>query len=65
MENGFQGLDGQTMPEISHEFVQQLSHRYIELYEQLTGQTFVPADTSDIMNRIDKNVSAALEELLG
>ncbi|MDP5171899.1 MAG: phosphoribosylaminoimidazolesuccinocarboxamide synthase [Bacteroidia bacterium] len=65
MENGFQGLDGQTMPEMSDEFVQQVSHRYIELYEQLTGQTFVPADTSDIMNRIDKNVSAALEELLG
>lgn len=63
MENGFQGLDGQVMPEMPDEFVEQVTARYIELYETITGKTFVPADTTDIMGRIEKNVTEALAAL--
>lgn len=63
IENGFQGLDGQSMPDMPEEFVQLVSDRYIELYEQITGKTFVKADTSDVMKRINKNTSAALKQL--
>lgn len=61
MENGFQGLDGQVMPEMPDDFVQLVSDRYIELYEKITGEQFVPADTSDIENRIYSNVNQALQ----
>ena len=54
--NGFQGKDGQTMPAMPDEFVAQISNRYIELYEQITGKTFVAADTSDIEARIAHNL---------
>ena len=63
IENGFQGLDGQKMPDMPNSFVQLVSERYIELYEQITGKTFVKADTSDVMERINKNTSAALKQL--
>lgn len=52
IENGFQGLEGQTMPEMSDELVQTITQRYTELYETITGNKFVPADTSDIEGRI-------------
>ena len=55
MANGFQGLDGQAMPEMPDEFVQEVSKRYIELYEKVTGQEFIPADQSDIQSRIWNN----------
>lgn len=56
IENGFQGLEGQTMPEMPDSFVQTVTERYVELYEKILGESFVPADTSDINQRILNNV---------
>ncbi|MFT4526394.1 MAG: phosphoribosylaminoimidazole-succinocarboxamide synthase [Bacteroidia bacterium] len=63
MENGFQGLDGQVMPEMPDDFVDLVSKRYIELYEKIAGESFEPADTTDIQNRITDNVHAALKKM--
>ena len=63
IENGFQGLDGQKMPIMPDSFVQLVSDRYIELYEQITGKTFIKADTTNVIDRINKNTSAALQQL--
>jgi phosphoribosylaminoimidazole-succinocarboxamide synthase len=63
IEEGFQGLEGQQMPEIPDDFVQLVSDRYIELYEKITGKTFIKADTTDVFDRINKNVTAALKQL--
>jgi len=57
IEHGFQGLEGQIVPEMSDEYVQEVSTRYIELYEQITGKKFKPSDTSDIPARINENVT--------
>jgi phosphoribosylaminoimidazole-succinocarboxamide synthase len=62
IENGFRGLEGQVMPVMPDDFVQIVSERYIELYEKITGNTFIKADTSDITRRIQENVDAYLEE---
>ncbi|MGK0447225.1 MAG: phosphoribosylaminoimidazole-succinocarboxamide synthase [Polaribacter sp.] len=56
IENGFQGKDGEQIPEMSDEKVIEISNRYIELYEQITGEAFVKASTEDVLNRIEKNV---------
>ena len=56
IENGFQGKDGQQIPEISDEKIIEISNRYIELYEQITGDHFVKADTENVLGRIEKNV---------
>lgn len=56
IENGFQGLEGQQVPEMSDEYIQTVSERYIELYENITGETFIKADVSNINERIEKNV---------
>lgn len=58
--NGFQGKDGQTVPEMSDEWVEQISARYIELYEKVTGKTFIKANTQDILSRIEENVLRSL-----
>jgi len=63
MENGFQGLEGQKIPEMPEEFVQTITDRYIELYERISGNTFVKAETSDIANRIQSNVENYLNKL--
>lgn len=63
IENDFQGLDGQTMPVMPDEFVQTVTDRYIELYEVITGEKFQRADTSNIEERIQKNVEAFLEAM--
>jgi phosphoribosylaminoimidazole-succinocarboxamide synthase len=63
MENGFQGLEGQKLPEMPEEFVQTITDRYIELYERISGNTFVKAETSDIVNRIQSNVENYLNKL--
>ena len=60
IENGFQGLDGQKIPEMSDEKTTDISNRYIELYEQITGEVFVKAATDNVLNRIEKNVNAFL-----
>lgn len=64
IENGFQGLEGQNMPLMSDEFVQIITERYIELYERITGTSFVKSETSDIAARIESNVENYLNKLL-
>jgi phosphoribosylaminoimidazole-succinocarboxamide synthase len=61
MANGFQGLHGQTVPEMTDEFVNKISERYIELYEKITGEIFEKADISDVRNRIERNCLKFLE----
>jgi phosphoribosylaminoimidazole-succinocarboxamide synthase len=63
MENGFQGQQGQKVPEMSDEFVSQVSGRYIELYEKITGEKFEKADIMDVRTRIEKNCKKFLETL--
>lgn len=60
--NGFQGKEGQQIPEMTDAYVASVSERYIELYEQITGEKFVKSDTTDIEKRIDKNVMAYLNK---
>lgn len=62
IENGFQGLDGQVMPEMPDEFVDVVTDRYIELFERITGKAFEKADTSNITKRIESNVARFLIE---
>ena len=62
MENGFQGKDGQTVPEMTDEKVQEISERYIELYEVITGEKFVKADTDNVIDRIEKNILTYLNK---
>src|ERR1700761_9277771 len=63
IENGFQGKDGQTAPEMTKEIVQSISERYIELFEQITGETFVKPEAGEILKRVEQNVKAALAVL--
>lgn len=63
IEHNFQGLEGQQMPVMPDEFVQVVTERYIELYEKITGKPFEKSDTSNIADRIQKNVDAFLEGL--
>jgi phosphoribosylaminoimidazole-succinocarboxamide synthase len=60
---GFQGLEGQTVPFMSDDYIESVSERYIELYENITGTTFEKADVSDIAARIDQNVRQYLKTL--
>ena len=59
--NNFQGLEGQIVPFMSDEYIESVSERYIELYENITGETFVKADVSNIQKRIEANVLAYLK----
>jgi phosphoribosylaminoimidazole-succinocarboxamide synthase len=63
IENGFQGKEGQTVPEMTPEIVTSISERYIELYEQITGDKFIKNEASDVTERIEKNISAFLNTL--
>lgn len=64
MANGFQGQEGQQVPEMTPEIVNSISERYIELYEKVTGKKFEKADDSDdILKRIEKNIAECLENL--
>lgn len=54
--NNFQGKEGQTVPEMPEEFVSQVSERYIELYESITGSKFERADISNVINRVETNI---------
>lgn len=63
MENGFQGKEGQKVPEITEEIVNSISERYMELYEQITGEKFERGDLTNVIERIENNVSKALKEL--
>ena len=61
IENGFQGLEGQKIPEMTDEYIETVSERYIELYEKILGEKFVKADVTNIYERIEKNVLAYLQ----
>ena len=63
IENGFQGKDGQVVPVMTPEIVASISERYIELYEQITGDTFVKNDHDNIPQRIEENVLKSLDAL--
>jgi len=63
MERSFQGKEGQVVPDMPDEFVKQISDRYIELYEKITGLEFIRGDTSGILNRIEKNIKEYLSSL--
>ena len=56
IENGFQGKDGQAIPNMTDDYIQTVSDRYIELFENIIGEKFIKADISDINSRIEKNV---------
>ncbi|MFA6833897.1 MAG: phosphoribosylaminoimidazolesuccinocarboxamide synthase [Bacteroidaceae bacterium] len=56
IENGFMGKEGQKVPEMSEDYVNSVSERYIELYEHIVGEKFVKADSSELMNRIETNI---------
>jgi phosphoribosylaminoimidazole-succinocarboxamide synthase len=61
MENGFQGKDGQKIPEMTDKIINSISERYIELYEKIVGEKFVKADVSNVLNRVEGNVKFFLE----
>ena len=63
IENGFQGKEGQIIPNMSDEKIREISDRYIELYENITGKTFAKSDTSNLEGRIQKNVTEYLANL--
>ena len=56
ISNGFQGLEGQTVPEMTDDYINQVSERYIELYQNITGETFIKADLANIKQRIEDNI---------
>ncbi|WP_299261657.1 phosphoribosylaminoimidazolesuccinocarboxamide synthase [uncultured Aquimarina sp.] len=61
ISNGFQGKEGQQIPDMTDEYINSVSDRYIELFENITGTSFEKADVSDIDNRIEENVLAYLK----
>ena len=61
MENGFQGKEGQQVPEMTDDFINLVSERYIELYENITGQKFERADVSNVPARVENNIKKFLE----
>ena len=63
MDNGFQGQAGQKIPEMTDAFVNQVSERYIELFDNITGVKFIRADISNVPERIEKNCRAFLKLL--
>lgn len=63
IENGFQGKDGQQVPEMTNEIIKSISERYIELYEHIVGEKFIYPNQEDVLNRVERNVSQALKQL--
>jgi phosphoribosylaminoimidazole-succinocarboxamide synthase len=61
IENGFQGKEGQKIPEMTDEKVQEISGRYIELYEKVTGEKFHPRDYNDIVKTIEQNILKSIK----
>lgn len=62
IENGFQGKDGQQIPNMTDEYIETVSERYIELYEKILGEKFIKADIANINDRIEKNVLRFLNQ---
>ncbi|MEM7162194.1 MAG: phosphoribosylaminoimidazolesuccinocarboxamide synthase [Bacteroidota bacterium] len=63
ISNGFQGKEGQVMPEMSDEYIQSVSERYIELFEKVSGNTFEKSVEGPILDRIESNIVRSLNEL--
>ncbi|AMR33409.1 phosphoribosylaminoimidazolesuccinocarboxamide synthase [Mucilaginibacter sp. PAMC 26640] len=63
IENGFQGKDGQKVPEMTREIILSISERYIELYQQITGEAFVKPGDEDVLQRVERNINIALADL--
>ena len=61
--NGFQGLEGQSIPDMPDELINEISARYIQLYEMITGKSFIKSDNSDIRSRIEQNITSYLNSL--
>jgi phosphoribosylaminoimidazole-succinocarboxamide synthase len=61
--NNFQGKEGQTVPEMSEEWVNEISNRYIELYEKISGEKFVRHDVKDLAQRVETNINTYLQTL--
>jgi phosphoribosylaminoimidazole-succinocarboxamide synthase len=61
MENNFQGKAGQQVPEMTSAIVEGITNRYIELYENITGDAFIKSEEEDVASRIEKNVLDYLE----
>ena len=64
IENGFQGKEGDLIPTMSDQKILEISERYIELYEQITGDVFIKANTSNVLERIEKNTTSFLNSFL-
>jgi phosphoribosylaminoimidazole-succinocarboxamide synthase len=62
IENGFQGKDGQQIPEMSEEYCNSVSERYIELYELITGDKFIKEDVTNVLERVEKNITDYLNK---
>jgi phosphoribosylaminoimidazole-succinocarboxamide synthase len=63
IDNGFQGKDGQVVPEMTEEIVKSISDRYIELYEQIIGEKFIKPESADVLKRVQKSINNALSEM--
>jgi phosphoribosylaminoimidazole-succinocarboxamide synthase len=63
MENGFQGKKGQQVPEMTDEIVTMISNRYIELYEQVTGEKFEKSISGMVLERIENNINNFLKTM--
>ena len=63
MDNGFQGKEGQAVPEMTPEIISSISERYIELYNQITGEQFQKPDRADVLSRVEQNITNALASL--
>lgn len=64
IENGFQGKEGQQVPDMSERYISEVSERYIELFEKIIGESFQKANAEDVAGRIEKNVTGYLNDLL-
>ncbi|MBS1527280.1 MAG: phosphoribosylaminoimidazolesuccinocarboxamide synthase, partial [Bacteroidetes bacterium] len=63
IENGFQGKEGQKVPEMTPEIVNSISERYIELYEQITGEKFVKGNNDQVLRRVEGSINKMLSTL--
>jgi len=63
IENNFQGKEGQVVPEMTPEIVASISDRYIELFEQITGETFVKGDNKEVLSRVEEAINSALRNM--
>jgi phosphoribosylaminoimidazole-succinocarboxamide synthase len=64
IENGFQGKEGQSVPAMDLELINSISERYIELFEQITGDKFFKNESTDVLDRIEKNINTSIKSLI-